>query len=202
MTMRRVVILLLVILWAAASPAATDTATALVEETSERMLEVLEQRRGEIETDPQLIFQLVERIVLPHFDFERITRGALGRYWQQTTAAQRVALTEGFREVLVRTYARALLEYSGQAIRYLPLKPGPEANRVTVATEIHNPGGDLISIDYRLHGGDGAWKVYDLVINNVSLVANYRSSFATIIRSDGLDGLIARLDEMNRSGQG
>lgn len=199
--MKRLWLLLATLVWVVTVPAATDEATMLVKETSERMLQVLAERRSEVDRDPRLIYQLIDRIVLPHFDFERITRGAVGRYWQQATAAQRDALVAGFREVLVRTYARALLEYSGQPIRYLPLRPGQDVDLVTVATEVDNPGGRTLSVDYRLYRRGEVWKVYDVAIDNVSLVANYRSSFASIVRSNGIAGLIARLDEMNRSGQ-
>lgn len=186
----------------AAAALAQDAALDLVKETSERMLDVLAARQAQIERDPQLIYGFVEEIVLPHFDFERLTRSAVGRYWRQVSAAQRQRLIEEFRQVLVRTYATALTSYSGQTIRYLPLKPGPGEGRVTVPTQIRNPGGSQISVDYRLHAQDGVWKVYDVVIDNVSLAANYRSSFANVIRSAGIEGLIGRLEQKNASGQG
>jgi len=186
----------------AAVALAQDAALGLVKETSERMLEVLEARQIQIEREPQLLYGFVEEIVLPHFDFERITRSAVGRYWRQASPGQRRGLIEEFRQVLVRTYATALTSYSGQTIRYLPLKEGPGADRVTVPTQIRNPGGSQISVDYRLYQQDDRWKVYDVVIDNVSLASNYRSSFATVIRSAGIDGLIARLAQKNASGQG
>lgn len=199
--MKRVILLLatLFLISGVAHAASPGSATALVKDTSERMLRVLEERHDEIGRSPQLIYQYVETIVLPHFDFERITRSAVGRYWQQASVVQRRALTEGFRQVLVRTYARALLSYSGQTIHYLPEK-ALAVDRVNVSTEVRNPGGSTIRIDYRLYSAGGRWKVYDVVVDNVSLVANYRGTFANLIRSDGIDGLVARLDEMNVAG--
>lgn len=182
--------------------AAEDLATALVRNTSERMLSTLETRRAEIDRNPSLIYALVEGIVLPHFDFERITQSAVGRHWREATPAQREALVNGFRQVLVRTYAQALLGYSGEEIRYLPVKPGRQSDSVTVSTEVRGRGAPPIPIDYRLYLKGGAWKVYDVVVDNVSLVSNYRSSFATQVRQGGIDGLIARLQEMNARGQG
>lgn len=182
--------------------AAEDLATALVRNTSERMLSTLETRRAEIDRNPSLIYALVEDIVLPHFDFERITQSAVGRHWREATPAQREALVNGFRQVLVRTYAQALLGYSGEEIRYLPVKPGRQSDSVTVSTEVRGRGAPPIPIDYRLYLKGGAWKVYDVVVDNVSLVSNYRSSFATQVRQGGIDGLIARLQEMNARGQG
>ncbi|AGA91462.1 ABC-type transport system involved in resistance to organic solvents, auxiliary component [Thioflavicoccus mobilis 8321] len=200
--MKRVILLLATLFLASgvAQAAPSTSATALAKETSEQMLQVLEERRDEIERRPQLIYQLVDKIVLPHFDFERITRTAVGRYWREASTAQRRALTEGFREVLVRTYARALLSYSGETIHYLPERKLAD-DRVTVSTEVRNPGGATIRIDYRLYATDGTWKVYDVIVDNVSLVANYRGTFANIIRSSGIDGLIDRLGEMNAAGE-
>lgn len=189
------------LVWSGSLLAAQDEATALVKRTAERMLDTLEARRAEIDRNPALIYGLVETIVLPHFDFERITQGAVGQYWRQATPAQQRQLVDGFRQVLIRTYARSLLSYSGQDIHYLPVKPGNRPAMVTVSTEVRESGSAPIPVDYRMHNAGSGWKVYDVVINNASLVGNYRSSFATEIRQNGIDGLIARLGEMNRKGQ-
>jgi phospholipid transport system substrate-binding protein len=164
------------------------------------MLAVLEERRGELDRDPRLIYQLVDQIVVPNFDFERITRSAVGRYWRKAKAAQRTALVNEFQQLLVRTYAKALLTYSGQEIHYLPLRPGRKPGSVTVHTEVSEGGAPPIPIDYRLYLKDGVWKVYDVTIDGISLVANYRSSFAAEIRRNGIDGLIQVLQKRNRDG--
>ncbi len=186
----------------AAAPTFADDATSLVRGTSERMLRTLEARRAEIDRNPTLIYGLVEDILVPHFDFEKITRAAVGSSWSKATPQQQSALIKGFQQVLVRTYAKSLLSYSGQEIRYLPSKPGRQSGTVTVSTEVREGGSTPIPIDYRLYQQGGAWKVYDVIIDNVSLVSNYRSSFASQIRQGGIDGLIGRLDEMNAKGQG
>lgn len=188
----------------AAGPAAAaeDMASALVRATSERMLTVLQERRADIDRNPSLIYGLVDKIVLPHFDFERITQGAVGQYWRKASPAQQRDLVNRFKQVLVRTYARSLLNYSGEEIRYLPLRPGSRSNTVTVSTEVSEPGGAPIPIDYRMYNNGSGWKVYDVVINNASLVGNYRSSFAAEIRQKGVDGLITKLGDMNSKGQG
>ncbi len=185
-----------------ATPAFADDATSLVRSTSERMLRALEARRAEIDRNPKLIYGLVEDILLPHFDFEKITRAAVGSSWSKATPKQQSALINGFQQVLVRTYAKSLLSYAGQEIRYLPSKPGRQPGTVTVSTEVREGGSTPIPIDYRLYQKGGGWKVYDVIIDNVSLVSNYRSSFASQIRQGGIDGLIGRLDEMNAKGQG
>ena len=201
MTRWRTLLSALILLLPSLTLAAEDMASALVRDTSDRMLAALKARHAEIEQRPQLIYQLVGQIVVPHFDFERITQAALGRYWQQATSQERVELVRQFEQLLVRTYAKALLSYSDQEILYLPLRPGHDAGDVTVATQVQEPGAQPIPINYRLALKDGAWKVYDVIIDNVSLIANYRSSFANQIRRDGIGGLIKTLNERNDGGR-
>jgi phospholipid transport system substrate-binding protein len=178
-----------------------EQAAKLVRAVSQEMLATLEKRRAEVDRNPSLIFGLVDQIVVPHFDFEKITQQAVGKHWRDATPAQRQGLTNGFREVLIRTYAKALLNYSGQDIRYLPVKPGQRENTVTVPTEVRERGGPAVPIDYRMYDKDGKWLVYDLVVDNVSLIANYRDSFNTEIRRDGIDALIRHLGQMNQKGE-
>jgi phospholipid transport system substrate-binding protein len=189
-------------LLAGSLPVSADSgATALVKRTSERMISAMESQRSALKSNPAKIYGLVDRIVVPHFDFNKITKAAVGKHWSKATPAQQKDLKEGFQQVLVRTYAKALLNYSGEEIRYLPEKPG-RSGTVVVPTEVSEPGAKAIPIDYKLHKQSGSWKVYDLVIDRVSLVSNYRSSFNSQIRQVGIDGLIKRLDEMNAKGQG
>jgi len=182
--------------------AAAESASAMVKTTSERMLSALEGQRAAIERNPGRIYGLVDRILVPHFDFEKITRAAVGKHWGSATPAQRKALTEGFQQVLIRTYAKALLSYSGEDIRFLPERRGHGGSTVVVPTEVRESGGKPIPIQYKLYKTGGSWKVYDVTIDNVSLVANYRSSFNAQIRQYGIDGLISRLNEMNQKGRG
>jgi phospholipid transport system substrate-binding protein len=187
------------LLWSSAALTYADDATSLVKRTTETMLKTLEARRAEVDRDPSLIFGMIESGVAPHFDFERITQGAVGQSWRDASPSQRSALVDGFKRVLIRTYARSILSYSNEEIRYLPVKPGRQPSSVTVSTEILSPGAAPIPVDYRMHSTAGAWKVYDVVINNASLVGNYRTSFSTEIRQSGIDGLVAKLEEMNTS---
>jgi phospholipid transport system substrate-binding protein len=166
------------------------------------MLSTLQARRAEVDRNPSLIYGMVDSIVAPHFDFERITQGAVGQYWRQASPSQQRALVDAFKQVLIRTYARSLLNYSGQEIRYLPVRPGSRDSTDTVSTEVQDAGGPAVPVDYRLYNNSGRWKVYDVVIDNASLVGNYRSSFAAEVRRGGIDGLIAKLGDMNSKGQG
>lgn len=170
----------------------------LVQNTANRMLAEMKSRKSELQSNPEEIYQLVDQIVLPRFDFKRMSRLALGRYWRRASEAQKQAFTNAFRELLVRTYATALLNYSDEEIVYKPLRQSPRANEVTVNTLVSEPGGTPVPIDYRLHRENGQWKVYDVSVDGISLVSNYRSSFASQIRRYKMDGLIQRLQSMNQ----
>ncbi|HEB95597.1 MAG TPA: ABC transporter substrate-binding protein, partial [Sedimenticola thiotaurini] len=131
------------------------------------------------------------------FDFERMSRLALGRHWRKASEQQRQAFVAAFRQLLVRTYATALLNYSDEQIVYKPLRQEPTGKEAVVNTLVSEPGGAPVPIDYRLHlGSDGHWRVYDVIVDGVSLVSNYRSSFGSEIRRRGMDGLIRKLETM------
>lgn len=172
----------------------------LVRQTSERMLTVLKQQHDVIKSEPARLYGLVDDIVLPHFDFERMARWVLGKNWRQATPEQQQRFVVEFRNLLVRTYGTALLEYNDQEVRFLPLRMSAGAEEVTVRTEIQQPGGLPIPINYSMYRRADGWKVYDVVIDGISLVSNYRTDFSAQIRSGGIDALIVRIAERNAQG--
>jgi phospholipid transport system substrate-binding protein len=171
-----------------------------VQRTADRMLDTLKHRRAEIDRNPQLINQLVDNILAPHFDFEMITRAAVGRDWNKASPAQQRALTNSFREMLIRTYSKALLKYSDEDIVYEQARAGTRSDTVVVPTMVRAPGAPPIPMDYRMHKKSGSWKVYDVIIENVSLISNYRSQFRATIARSGIDGLIDELEAKNARG--
>lgn len=171
----------------------------MVRETGDRVLAELTERKAELEANPRLIYPMVERTVLPHFDFRSMSQLAMGRFWRQADEAQKDGITLQFRELLVRTYATALLGYSGQKIEYLPVNYRAGDDKVMIPTRIAANNAPTIPIDYRLRLDDNRkWMIYDIVVDGVSLVTNYRSQFASAIRRQGIDGLIDALAEKNR----
>ena len=170
----------------------------VVRDTSTRMLLALQNEHSRIAQDSERLYELVTEIVLPYFDFQRMSQWVLGRNWRTATTQQRERFVEQFRLLLVRTYGRALSEYADEKISYLPFDAGSEADRVTVRTEIEQPGGTPIPIFYSMYQSGNGWKVYDVAVSGVSLVTNYRSSFGSIIRKDGMDSLIEQLGNRNR----
>jgi phospholipid transport system substrate-binding protein len=170
----------------------------LVRDTSSRMLLAMHEEHDIIEKDEAHLYQLVEEIVLPNFDFQRMSQWVLGKNWRNATAQQREQFVEQFRMLLVRTYGTALLEYADEEIEYLPFTGQQNADNVTVRTEIDQAGVGVIPITYSMYQSGAGWKVYDISISGVSLVTNYRSSYGSIIRKDGIDRLIHQLADRNR----
>ncbi|KOR28649.1 hypothetical protein TI03_04240 [Achromatium sp. WMS1] len=182
-----------------AQAATPQQASDLVKSTTDRLLSELQRRRSEINTNPQAVFDLADRIAVPHFDFELITRYAMGRHWQRASARQRTELVTEFRTLLVCTYAKALRSYSGQQIVLLPTRKSRREDRVLVRSQVKMPSRNaIISIDYRMYAKNGHWKVYDVIIDGVSLVKNYRNEFSQEVRRNGVSGLIRKLQDRNR----
>lgn len=168
----------------------------LVKRTSEDVLAVVKTDRDIQAGNQDKIFKLAEEKILPNFNFEKVSRMVLGKNWTQASPDQKVAFQNEFKTLLLRTYATALSKYKNQVIEYKPLRMADGATNATVKTSILQSGGQPIAVDYALEK-NAEWKVYDIVIEGVSLVTNYRSQFAQEIRQNGLDSLIKKLAEKN-----
>jgi phospholipid transport system substrate-binding protein len=162
----------------------------LARTTTQEVLAILKQDKELKGGDMNKVYQLVEAKVLPNFDFNRMTQLALGKHWPRATAKQKQALVTEFRNLLVRTYSASLTAYTNQTVEFKPLSMKPDDTDVTVHSEIRQPGGQPIPIDYSMYKTAFGWKVYDVAIDSVSLVTNYRASFSSTIRQSGIDGLI------------
>jgi len=185
-------------LWGMAGAAAADSALDVVRTTADQVLAQVTANKMRLDQDPKGIYQLVEQTVVPRFDFTTMTQAALGRYWRRATPDQQAQVTNEFKELLVRTYAVALLGYSGQQIEYMPVRLTVGETDVMIPTRIATgTGGPPVPINYRMHVVNGDWLVYDVVIDGVSLVTNYRSTFASSVQRRGIDGLIQQLAERN-----
>ena len=143
---------------------------------------------------------LVEAKIVPHFDFRRITQVAVGSNWRRATPEQQERLTQEFKTLLVRTYSGALASYRDQTIEFKPLRAKPDDTEVTVRSQIRQPGAESIAIEYDVAKTGSQWKVYDVRISGISLVATYRTTFAEEVSNRGVDGLIALLERKNRQG--
>jgi phospholipid transport system substrate-binding protein len=148
--------------------------------------------------DTAKIAVLVEKKIVPHFDFRRITQIAVGRGWRSATAEQQERLTQEFKTLLVRTYSGALAGYRDHAIEFRPLRAAPSDTEATVRSVLRQTGAPAVAIEYDLAKTLGRWKVYDVRIDGISLVATYRSAFAEEFANRGVDGLISLLARKNR----
>lgn len=179
--------------------AAQEAPEVLVKSVTEDVLSILRQDKDMQAGDHRKAMALIEEKVSPHFDFPRMTSLAVGKGWREADAGQRESLTREFRTLLVRTYGNALTNYKNQTVNVKPSPGTPREGDTIVRTEITQPGTKPISVDYRMAKSGEAWKVFDVAIDNVSLVTNYRGSFATEMAKGGAEGLIKTLQEKNRN---
>jgi phospholipid transport system substrate-binding protein len=185
---------------AAASSANTDMAPdVLVKNVTNEVLDIVRKDKDIQAGNTKKTLELVEARVLPHFNFQRMTQLALGREGRQATPEQIKVLTGEFRDLLVRTYSKALTEFRDQEISFRPFKMAATETDVKVRTEIKQTGGKPAQLDYYLEKNAAGWKVYDIEVGGISLVTNYRSTFAQEIRAGGIDGLIRSLQEKNKT---
>jgi phospholipid transport system substrate-binding protein len=189
-----------VMLMAGSSAALAEvSAEELVKRTADDVLNTIRNDKDIQAGNQQKIFALAEEKILPNFDFDRVCRMVLGKNWKAASPEQQAVFQKEFRSLLLRTYAVALGKYKNQVIEFKPLRAEPDAKNVSVKTQILQPGGQPIAVDYSLVKVEGGWKVYDIVIESVSLVTNYRSQFSNEIRTNGLDSLNKKLAEKNKA---
>ncbi len=174
----------------------------LIRDTVQQVIGVIKADKDIKAGDLQKTLALVDEKVLPHFDFERMTKLAVGKYWRSATPEQRQSLTAEFRNMLVRTYAKVFSVYQDQEIEVRPLKADADASEVTVQTTITKPGTPSIPVNYEMKAGKDGWKVFDIYIEGVSMVMSYRGTFGSQIEQNGIDGLIKTLSEKNDSTSG
>jgi phospholipid transport system substrate-binding protein len=174
--------------------AAETTPDAIVKTTADEVLSVIRTTK-----DKKTLRELAEKKVVPNFDFRAMTQLAVGRHWREASPAQQKALEDAFRTLLVNTYTASLnVAATGkESVEVKPSEPKPGENDVIVRTLVRTPNRQPIPVDYRMTKGPDGWKVYDVIVENLSLVTNYRSSFASEIQRSGIDGLIKVLQAKN-----
>ncbi len=171
---------------------------ALIKEVSTDVIESVKADKSIQTGDVQKVILLVDAKVMPHVNFQRMTASAVGRYWRQATPVQQKGLQDEFKVLLVRTYSGALAQVKDQEVQLKPMRGGADDTEVVVRTEVRGKG-DPIQLDYRLEKTPDGWKIYDVNVLGVWLVENYRNSFAQEISAGGIDGLIAKLAERNKT---
>jgi phospholipid transport system substrate-binding protein len=197
MSIRNTLLVVMALLFNATAMADTHPAEVLMRNTSDEILAEIRQHGDQLLTDRSRLYGLIEEKVVPHFDLRRMSQYVVGKHWRLADRDQRSAFARQFKTLLIRTYGGALTSFPEFEINYLPIRSGDNPGKVTTRMEIRLADGRSIPVDYRMHNKDGDWKVYDVVVDGVSLISTYRSSFSVYINKSGLDGLIDELRARN-----
>lgn len=197
--MKKYLIIPMVLGWLVAFPAwSMDRPDTLVDNTAQEVLTMIRQDKEIRGGNQGKLLNLIETKILPHFDFTRMTRLAMGKNWAKAAPDQQQTLVDEFRTLLVRTYSNALSTYSDHTIKVEPLKTVPDGDTL-VKTRVLQEGKEPIPIDYSMEKTGDGWKVYDVTVAGVSLVTNYRSTFNSQVREGGVEKLIKTLVDKNKS---
>lgn len=191
------------LLSAVTSASTQPSARDVIIETSERLIQALQERKDTIKQDMDTAYRLAEETVIPQLDFPRITRWVLGKYWRSASEEQRARLTDEFRTLLIRSYVTAMVSYVDQIlehadnVQFPPARSRQEEDTATVTMLMSMASGQQAVVQYQLYLNESGWKVYDVQVEGISLALTYRSTFSQEIARGGIDGLIASLAERN-----
>ena len=164
--------------------------------TVDNVIARITAEREMLDAEPETVYELINDLIIPVFDFNNMSRWILGKYWKQASEEQRTTFTDEFKNLLVRTYAKAVLGFTNEKVNYLETLTGSKPNIVMVKTEIVSDGG-VTPVNYTMHISDGSWKVVNVAFEGISLVETYRKSFASEIRNNGLETLLQKLVDKN-----
>jgi len=171
----------------------------LIRGTVKEVLQLINKDNKAQSTNQKKLLEFIDAKVLPHFDFERMTKLAVGRAWRTATPEQKTALISEFRTMLVRTYTKAFSLYHDVSVDTKPVTVPANVDEITVKTVILRPGAPPIPVNYEMWKTATGWKAFDLTVEGVSLVATHRGSFAEKVQQSGIDGLIKSLHELNQA---
>lgn len=179
-----------------ASHAADHPAQTLVVDSITAMLDVLKNEGDRIKSDPDYLQSRVDELIVPNLDFDTMTKLAVGKFWRKADNDQKIELVKEFKTLLLNTYTGALTEYSGESITFEPFRPESRDDRAVVRSTFSQAGASDVPVVYKLREKNG-WSIYDIEVNNLSLVTSYRSAFTNEIGKGGIAGLIDTLKDRN-----
>jgi phospholipid transport system substrate-binding protein len=186
---------------AAATPASTVGPQELMESVANSLLGELEANREALRNDPAALRDVVDRHLLPHFDTDYAGQLVLGKHWRQATPAQRKRFVDAFYQSLMRNYGEALLDFTADRMKILPFRGDPNATSATVRTEVRRDNGTLVPVNYSLRKTPSGWKAWDVTIEGISYVRNYRNDIGAEVAQKGIDAVIQRLEAQNAAGR-
>lgn len=174
-----------------------ESPVSLLERTTAQVLKILKDDHELLEKDPDRVYKIVDDYILPHLDDVTMAKLALGKNWRNASNEQKLAFVDEFRNLLVRTYSKSLIEFRDQEIKYAPAEQDEDTVKAVVKAEVIQPGGPSIPMAYRMRIKNNEWKVYDIMIDGSSLVISYRGTFAQEVRKSGIEGLLEYLRDKN-----
>ena len=192
------VILLLPLLTVTAPAQDIDKPEDVILSTVDNVISRITAEREMLDAQPETVYGLINDLIIPVFDFHNMSRWILGKYWKQANEEQRGVFTSEFKDLLVRTYAKAVLGFTNEKVNYLETLTGSKPNIVMVKTQIISDAG-ITPVNYTMHISDGSWKVVNVAFEGISLVETYRKSFASEIRNNGLESLLQKLVDKNET---
>ncbi|HEX7029066.1 MAG TPA: ABC transporter substrate-binding protein [Gammaproteobacteria bacterium] len=180
----------------ATQAAAADVSdpVAFVEDRATAVLSKLDGKREQVRQDPEVAQRIVREELLPHIDVDYISRLVLGPHWRSASEEQRTRFQEAFQSFLLSSYAQGLADFTEDRLQVMPLRGEPNPRRTIVQTEVTRENGQAVPVAFTLHWTDGGWQLFDVIIEGISYVRNYRTDFNSEIEQKGLDSLIARLE--------
>ncbi|MCC5015693.1 MULTISPECIES: MlaC/ttg2D family ABC transporter substrate-binding protein [Legionella] len=178
------------ILWAQSSP------LPMLEDTANQIIDTLKQNKASLKDNPQVIHQAVQRYLLPNVDVNGMSRSVLGRQaWSKASAGERKQFATAFTQLVIRTYASPLAEYTDETVKFLPIRGSLSSRFLRVNSVIVRSNGQNIPLSYSLVSKNGTWKIYDLSVEGVSLLQSFRSQFAEALRSSSMQDLIKQMNQ-------
>ena len=194
--------LALALMLAPLAAANAEEPVSLIRDTTQTMLSELKANKEAIRNDKDKLYDLIDRVIMPVVDFPLFARLVLGKHWRDASREQRRRFTEEFQTLMLRTYTGSIVDHLDVRFEYQGQREGSRPDRTTVRTELHFDGeGSPVGVDYRLYERSGDWRIYDVVIDGVSTVATFRSSFSAEIERLGLNGFLQDLVEKNQQGE-
>jgi phospholipid transport system substrate-binding protein len=190
-------LLLILTLLMSMSIFAAEAPDLFVRKIADEVFEILKTDKDLKAGNKEKAYKITEEKILPYFDFDRISKLVLGKAWPAATKDEQEAFKKEFRTMLVKTYGSALLKFKDQTLNYKPTRFQPSDEEVLVKTEILKSGAPPLPIDYMLEKDGDSWKVFDIIIEGVSLVTNFRGQFGNEIKQNGIASLISKLAEKN-----
>ncbi|MCX7119301.1 MAG: ABC transporter substrate-binding protein [Legionellales bacterium] len=174
--------------------AAQSSPVPMLKQTAQQIIGSLKNHQGALHHDPKIVHQAIRTYLLPHIDVEGMSRSVLGRQaWMKATSAERLAFEHEFTQLVIRTYAAPLAEYSGETVSFTPIRGNLDGRFVRVNSVIQRPNGQRIPLSYNLVSKADGWKVYDLSVEGVSLLQSFRTQFSNILQQGTMHDLLEQM---------